>query len=117
MDRATQESVGLNGLPDWWSKAHGIALKPQNPNAARLATPGRPADRSWRNREAENGSMRMANREFDYHPVVSPTRKPAPVGRQLGGPTSMESLGSQLDALNGGLGNTVSGKRYVPLQD
>lgn len=99
MDRATQESVGLNGLPDWWTKSHGITLRPQTQGGnVRSAVTGRPGDKSWRNREETGGGLRagLNNREFGIRPaaVVTPVRKVVPIGRQL------ENLA--IDARNGG---------------
>lgn len=106
MDRATQESVGLNGLPDWYIKSNGISLRPQPQVAHAAAINGHSADKSWRSREAEIGGLRagLSSREFGIRPAVAaaPNRKLFPATRQLQGPLDgMDSLASQIDARTG----------------
>lgn len=116
MDRATQESVGLNGLPDWYVKSNGISLRPQL-QGARPAVTGRPGDKSWRSREAEIGGLRagLSSREFGIRPAVAPNRKPVPLTRQLTG-SPLESLNAQLDARIGNLSIEGSGELLFSLR-
>lgn len=109
MDRATQESVGLNGLPDWWTKTHGISLRPQAP-AARLGANGRAGEKSWRTKEAEMSGLRVgvSSREFGTRQAGIYDRKPVPGIHQL--QDRPENFASELHTRLGGITLDTSGK-------